>query len=107
MRRFIFSFRAILIAMAVIATIELVSWIAARPNPLAASNFLELAYLKTENSSKLAIMARTQWTIGLQPDIFQVGDSSGLHGAMPTIINKYLGGLQYVNNGFAGDVGYM
>ena len=107
MRHFLHSFRAIWISATIIALIELSCWIFARPQQLAASNFLELAYLKKENTSKVYIQARTQLTLGLHPAIVQVGDSSGMHGVMPVVLDKYLDGLRYVNDGFAGDVGYF
>jgi len=107
LRHFLHSFRAIWISATIIALIELSCWIFARPQQLAASNFLELAYLKKENTSKVYIQARTQLTLGLHPAIVQVGDSSGMHGVMPVVLDKYLDGLRYVNDGFAGDVGYF
>ena len=107
MRHFLYSFRAIWISAAIIGAIELSCWIFARPQPLAASNFLELAYLKKENTSKVYIQARTQLTLSLHPDIVQVGDSSGQHGTMPVVIDNYLGGLSYVNDSFGADVGYL
>ncbi len=107
MRRFIFSFRSVFIALVVISTIELGCWVFARPEPLAASNLLELAYLKDENSSKLGLFYRLRWAIDLHPDILQIGDSSGLHGSMPNIINQYLGGLNYLNSSFGADPGYL
>ena len=107
MRALFYSFRAVLIAAAIIGAVELSCWIFAGREPLAASNFLELAYLKVENSSKIALMSRTRWTISLHPDILQVGDSSGLHGSMPRVIDTYLGGLNYVSDSFGADVGYL
>ena len=93
--------------MGIIGAIELSCWLIAHPSSLAASNFFELAYLKNENSSKLAMQSRTQWVISLQPDIVQIGDSSGLHGGVPKVINLYLGGLKYVNSSFGADPGYF
>ncbi len=107
MASFISSFRAPLIAIGVIAAIEASVWFFATPAPLAASNFWEQAYLKPENNSKVMLLFRMQATVKLDPDIVQVGDSSGLHGAVPQVIESYLAGLSYINAGFGADVGYL
>lgn len=107
MTSFISNFKAIIIAILIIISIEFTYWCIFKPEPLLISNFFELAYLKKENNTKLGLLGKMRAAAALHADYLQVGDSSGLHGLNPKVIEKYLDGKTYTNSSMGADFGYF
>lgn len=101
MSSFIFSFRAILLALGVIAATEGVCALALRPGIVERTKFNLLdRFHSAVIFGKLADFANSA------PDIIQVGDSSGFHSVQPDLVMRYLGGLKYVNLSCCAALGY-
>ncbi len=52
---------------------------------------------RTETLDRLFTYLKLDRLADSQPDIISVGDSSGFHSVQPTIVNRYLNGLKYVD----------
>lgn len=113
MRSFIFSFKAIFLAAAVVATIEFLIATTGAPHllydsffyPPYDSNFLELAYFRQENPIKVVQEIKVDVIHQLAPEFVQVGDSSGFHGPLPLELEKYINS-RYVIMNCCADMGY-
>jgi len=101
MSSFIFSFRAILLALGVIAATEGVCALALRPGIVERTKFNLL-----DRFHSAVIFGKLAEFADSAPDIIQVGDSSGFHGVQPDIVMRYLGGLKYVNLSCCAALGY-
>jgi hypothetical protein len=101
MSSFIFSFRAVLLALGVIAATEGVCALALRPGIIERSKFNLL-----DRFHSAVIFGKLDDFADSAPDIVQVGDSSGFHGVRPDIVMRYLGGLRYVNLSCCAALGY-
>jgi hypothetical protein len=101
MRSFIFSFKSLAVAAALIGLIEGVCALTLRPGFVERANvgLLDLFH-NTVLFGKLDAFADSA------PDVIQVGDSSGFHGVRPEVVMHYLGGLKYVNLSCCADTGY-
>jgi hypothetical protein len=106
MNSFIFSFRPLVAALVTILCIEAVTYIAVRPNFAERSNYLGYNYLSPEQLHKGIIYEKLREFGNSAPDIVQVGDSSGLHNVIPEIVERYLGGLKYVNMSCCANTGF-
>lgn len=107
MSSFISSFKAILIAIVIIATIETACWLFASPSSFNNTSLFQLAYLKPENASKVALLTKLEIAHEMQSQFLQVGDSSGLHGLDPKVIEAKLPQVTYTNANIAADFGYL
>lgn len=98
------ALKPIAMAVALIAAIEGAAYISAPPR-IYSSNFLELAYARRENQTKVQQEIKLDLVAQLKPAILQVGDSSGFHGPEPFTVQKYIG-APYVILSCCGDMGY-
>jgi hypothetical protein len=98
---FIFSFRAILLALGVIAATEGVCALALRPGIVERTKFNRL-----DRFHSSVIFGKLNDFADSSPDIVQVGDSSGFHGVRPDVVMRYLGGLEYLNLSCCAALGY-
>jgi hypothetical protein len=106
MNSFISSFRPLVAALVTILCIEAVTYIRVRPNFAERSNYLGYNYLSPEQLHKGIIYEKLREFGNSAPDIVQVGDSSGLHNVIPEIVERYLGGLKYVNMSCCANTGF-
>jgi hypothetical protein len=101
MSSFIFSFRAVFLALGVIAATEGVCALALRPGIVERTKFNLLDRFQSR-----VIFGKLDDFADTAPDIIQVGDSSGFHGVQPDVVMRYLGGLTYVNLSCCAALGY-
>jgi hypothetical protein len=101
MSSFIFSFRAVFLALGVIAATEGVCALALRPGIVERTKFNLI-----DRFHSAVIFGKLDDFADSAPDIVQVGDSSGLHGVEPDIVMRYLSGLKYVNLSCCAALGY-
>ena len=101
MSSFIFSFRAVLLALGVIAATEAVCALALRPGIVERTKFNLL-----DRFHSAVIFGKLDDFADSAPDVVQVGDSSGFHGVRPDIVMRHLGGLKYVNLSCCAALGY-
>lgn len=101
MSSFIFSFRAVLLALGVIAAAEGVCALALRPGIVERTKFNLI-----DRFHSAVIFGKLDDFADSAPDVVQVGDSSGFHGVRPDIVMRYLGGLKYVNLSCCAALGY-
>ncbi|MBV8825288.1 MAG: hypothetical protein JO220_09930 [Hyphomicrobiales bacterium] len=101
MSSFIFSFRAVFLALGVIAATEGVCALALRPGIVERTKFNLI-----DRFHSAVIFGKLDDFADSAPDIVQVGDSSGFHGVRPDFVMRYLGGLKYVNLSCCAALGY-
>jgi hypothetical protein len=101
MSSFIFSFRAVLLALGVIAATEGVCALALRPGIVERTKFNLL-----DRFQSAVIFGKLNDFADSAPDIIQVGDSSGFYGVNPDIVMRHLGGLKYLNLSCCAATGY-
>lgn len=107
MRSFIFSFRPVLYSVAIIALVEFSLLLLAPAPTLYASNFMELAFYRQENPTKIIQEIKLDGLPRISPKILQVGDSSGINGTKAAIIEKtYLDNAPIAVMSCCGDMGY-
>lgn len=107
MNSFISNFKAILIAIGIIVAIELSCWLFGTSTPFNNISLLQYAYLRTENTTNLALLNKMQSAFELPAQFLQVGDSSGMHGLNPKIIEESLPNVTYYNANLGADFGYL
>jgi hypothetical protein len=100
------SFKAVIAALAVIAAIEAGYSMTAAPAPVERSGYLNLNFNTKEFVHKSLIQEKLINAVRDQPDVIQIGDSSGLHGIIPRIVDQYLGGLKYENLSCCANTGF-
>jgi hypothetical protein len=91
------AFKPILVAIGVIAAVEAAVMVLRHPDDVERSNFLTFSYLRPEIGQRLIVYEQLHAFGQSSPDIIQIGDSSGFYGVNPDIVERYLGGLSYVN----------
>jgi hypothetical protein len=101
MNSFIFSFRAVLLALGLIAATEGVCALALRPGIVERTKFNLL-----DRFHSAVIFDKLNYFSDSAVDIIQVGDSSGFHGVNPDLVMRYLGGLKYLNLSCCAAMGY-
>ena len=101
MSSFIFSFRAVFLALGVIAATEGVCALALRPGIVERTKFNLI-----DRFHSAVIFGKLNDFADSAPDIVQVGDSSGFHGVRSDLVMRYLGGLKYVNLSCCAALGY-
>lgn len=99
-------FRPWLLALAGVCLIEFTFWSIAHPPRITWNSFFDLKYAHTETFQRLVAYEKIIAFKDADPDIIQVGDSSGLHGIQPPIVMSYIPGWQYLNLGVATNLGY-
>src|SRR6185295_6834867 len=103
---FIFSFRPLLLAVATIACVEIAVALVDKPNIVERSNYFNWAYSTLEPYHKLVVHQKLSELVSSQPDIIQVGDSSGFHGIRSKTVMEYLDGLSYLNLSCCANTGF-
>jgi hypothetical protein len=106
MNSFISSFKALVVAVAVIGIVEISIYAMARPNLVERSNYLDWNYDSSEYLHKLIVFNKLSLFSSSSPDIVQVGDSSGFYGIIPEIVSKFVGGKKYVNLSCCANTGF-
>jgi hypothetical protein len=101
MNSFISSFRAVLLALGVIAATEGVCALALRPGVVERTKFNLL-----DRFQSAVIFGKLNEFADSSPDVIQVGDSSGFHGVNPDSVMRHLDGLKYVNLSCCAALGY-
>jgi hypothetical protein len=104
---FISSFKPVFIALLLVAAVEAAvhQWGSKSDYN---SNFFEFSPFREEKLQKFIIYDKFFLSgLASRPsDIMQVGDSSGLFGIKPKMVETQLHGLRYVNLGCCGDTGW-
>lgn len=106
MRSFISNFRPVLYSAGIIAIVEAGVLLFAPPPSLYASNFMELAFFRQENPTKIIQEIKLDGLTQVNPKILQVGDSSGINGTKAVIVEKYLDSSPIAVMSCCGDMGY-
>lgn len=105
MSSYISHFKWLGIAVVGFIAIELtINWLAPTPEAVR-NNFLELAFAKPERVQRAFVYEKVQQLDNEKPDVLQVGDSSGLHGVQPLVVESYIGG-RYLNMSVATNLGF-
>ena len=99
---FIFrSFSKLLLAICLILVIELTVFLVNNYEDLLkiirAENILEMSFLKKEAFTKKMISVKNFFLLNQDSDILIVGDSSGLYGLKPSVINDYFKNHKTIN----------
>jgi len=105
-RLFISSFKPLLIALLIIATIEGSIAFHTGGRVIFDSNFLELAFARAENPTKILLEIKRFFLPEFKPYFLQVGDSSGFHGMRARLLEKYFPDKPYLVMSCCGDMGY-
>jgi hypothetical protein len=82
-----------------------IGWLAPRPD-VVRNNFLEYSFAKPELVQRAFVFEKLQRFGTARPDVLQVGDSSGLHGVMPLVVESYLEGRKFLNMSVASNLGF-
>jgi hypothetical protein len=89
MSSYISSFKAVFVALAIVGAVE-TSYAALVPSsPAEASNYLNWNFNSTDTFHKLLINEKLANAVRGRPDVIQIGDSSGLHGIVPSWISTW------------------
>jgi hypothetical protein len=95
-----------LLALLGLVAIELTYLAVAHPARIAWNAFLDYQFTQTESFQRLVAYEKITAFEQADPDIVQVGDSSGLHGVQPPVVMSYIPGFSYLNMGVATNLGY-
>ena len=106
MSSYISSFRSVFAALAMIGVIEIGHAAVDPSSPVERSSYLNWNFNSVELFHKVLIHEKLSNAVRNRPDIIQVGDSSGLHGIIPDIVERYLGGLKYENISCCANTGF-
>lgn len=99
-------FKPWLWALLTLAAIELTYYGVMRPPRITWNSFLDLSFAEAESFQRLVTHDKIIAFENADPDIIQVGDSSGLHGVQPPIVMSYIPGWNYLNMSVATNLGY-
>ena len=100
------SFRALFAALVVIAAVEVSYSAFDTSSPAERSSYLNWNFNTAEVLHKALVYGKLRDADLADPDIIQVGDSSGLHAIVPRIVNEYLSGLRYENLNCCANTGF-
>ncbi len=100
------SFRPLIAAVVTILLLEAVVYSLVRPNFAERSNYLGYNYLMPEKFFKILIFEKLRVFGNSSPDVVQVGDSTGLHNIIPEVVERYLGGLKYIDMSCCAPTGF-
>ena len=106
MRSFIFSFRPLLLAVAIIGMLEGAIALIGKPNVVERSNYLNWMYGAPDPFHKLLIYSKMKELVSADADVVQIGDSSGFHGIRPNLVMKEVGDIRYFNLSCCANTGY-
>jgi len=106
MNSFISSFRPLIAAAAAIVAVEAAVYAVERPDFVARSNYLDWNYLSPEYTHKRIVYEKLEDFADADPDVIQVGDSTGLYGIRPDAVMRHLGGMTYVNLSCCANTGF-
>jgi hypothetical protein len=106
MSSYISSFKAILAALVVIAGIEATSAMVFPSTAVERAGYINWNFNTVEPFHKILINEKLANAVRDQPDVIQVGDSSGFHAIVPRIVDQYLGGLRYENLSCCANTGF-
>src|SRR3984957_650317 len=101
------AFKAVLLALLVIVTIEVLLAGTYTPELTYNSGFFSYKYISGDVGSKRLLEHKIRSFYHTKAEFIQVGDSSGYHGVQPDIIGRYIGGKHlYINGSCCGDTGF-
>jgi hypothetical protein len=106
MRSFISGFKPLLIALAIIAATETAVAAFTPALVLFNSNFLELAFQRTENQDKIDLELKKDYMPQVNPYFLQVGDSSGFHGVKAELLKPVFPDKPYLVMSCCANMGY-
>ncbi len=106
MNSFISHFKPWLWALLTLAAIELTYYGVMRPPRATWNNFLNFDFAQTESFQRLVAHDKIVAFEKADPDVIQVGDSSGLHGVQSPIVMSHIPGWNYLNMSVATNLGY-
>ncbi|SEP41442.1 hypothetical protein SAMN02990966_05903 [Rhodospirillales bacterium URHD0017] len=106
MSSYISSFKALLVALATIGLIEGGYVMFAAPSAADRTNYLNWNFDSSEPFHKVVIYEKIINAIRDRPEVIQIGDSSGFHGIIPSIVDQYLGGMRYANVSCCANTGF-
>jgi hypothetical protein len=95
-----------ILALLVLVVIEATFLIGASPERFTRNNFLQYRFGAPESLQRLFVQEKIEYFSDTAPTILQIGDSSGLYGIQPAIIESHLPGYRYLNFGIATNLGY-
>ena len=103
-------FRALLLAIFIISSIEILLYALLGKEKIKSSvaenTLFDNQFKKFEVPQKYLIKYKQELFSEDQSQFIQVGDSSGLYGVRPNIINNYLEGMNYINISCCADIGW-
>ncbi|MBV8186970.1 MAG: hypothetical protein JOY64_37655 [Alphaproteobacteria bacterium] len=73
---------------------------------VARSGYLNWNFNTPDLFHKVIIYEKLSHAVAMRPDVIQVGDSSGFHAIVPSIVDRYLGGLKYANLSCCANTGF-
>jgi len=106
MNSFILHFKSWLLALACIVAIEVSYYAIAQPPRANWNSFLDFQFTQEESFQRLVAHHKIIAAENADPDIIQVGDSSGLHGVQPPVVMATIPGFNYLNLSVATNLGY-
>jgi hypothetical protein len=106
MSSYISSLKSVFAALAMIAAIEIGHAAVDPSSPVERSSYLNWNFNTVELFHKVLIHEKLADAVRDRPDVIQIGDSSGLHGIVPDIVDQYLGGLKYANVSCCANTGF-
>jgi hypothetical protein len=90
----------------VVALVEATVWFVHPMADMARNNFLEYRFGRQEDWSRLYVEDKLKAFAHSAPTILQTGDSSGLHGVQPAVVESMFPGSRYVNLNVNAGLGY-
>ncbi len=104
------SFSKLLLAICLILVIELTVFLAYNYEDLLriirAENILEMSFLKKETFTKKLISVKNLFLLNQDSDILIVGDSSGLYGLKPSVIDNYFKNHKTINLSMTAEISW-
>lgn len=94
-------------AVAIIGLIEAGIWVFSPSNRADRTNFLRLDFANGETVQRAEAFKKLHDLTDLPTDFLQVGDSSGMHGVVPSVIQEQLNNSRYLNMNVATTLGYI
>lgn len=76
------------------------------PSAVERSSYLNWNFNERELFHKILIYEKLRNAVAAKPDIIQIGDSSGLHAIVPSIVEQYVPNLRYANLSCCANTGY-
>jgi hypothetical protein len=76
------------------------------PSAVERSSYLNWNFNELELIHKVLIYEKLRSAVATKPDVIQVGDSSGFHAIVPSIVEQYVPNLRYANLSCCANTGY-